>query len=148
MLLIGGSDTDNAFQLTYIEDHLDELKAQGGSYIRNTMAWSREVDVWPYLQNEDELFDLEQFNPEFFDRLKTFLELAYERDIIVQLEVWESWNYYMEGAEGYPKRGWNLNPFNPVKNSNYTIEASGLPTEINYSKSQYPGDHTFFYTRP
>ncbi len=147
LMLIGGTDSDNIFQLQYIEEHLDDLVANGGNYVRNTMAWSREEDVWPYLRNDEGLFDLEQFNPEFFDRLERLLKLAYDRDIIVQVEIWATWNYYMEGDEGYPKRGWNLSPFNPLNNVNYTTDESGMPTEINYSKSEYPGEHTFFYTR-
>lgn len=147
-MLIGGSDTDNAFQLLYLEKNLDDLVANGGNYIRNTMAWSRTEDVWPYLQNEDGLFDLNRPNPEFFHRLENLLKMAYDRDVIVQVEIWETWNYYMNGGEGYPKRGWGLNPFNPLNNVNYTLEESGLPAQIDFSKSQYPGEHPFFYTRP
>ncbi|MDZ7717675.1 MAG: hypothetical protein U5K72_02500 [Balneolaceae bacterium] len=148
LMLIGGTDTDNLFQLLYLEEHLDELKAAGGNYVRNTMAFSREEDVWPYQINDEGQFDLDQFNPEFFERFERLLRMAYERDIIVQVEIWATWNYYMEGGEGYPKRGWNLSPFNPLNNVNYTVEESGLPTEIDYSKSEYPGEHAFFYTRP
>lgn len=147
LMLIGGTDSDNIFQLQYIDEHLDELVAIGGNYVRNTMAWSREEDVWPYQLNDEGLFDLEQFNLEYFDRLERLLKLAYERDIIVQVEIWATWNFYMEGSEGYPKRGWNLSPFNPLNNVNYTAAESGMPTIINYSKSEYPGEHSFFYTR-
>jgi hypothetical protein len=147
IMLIGGSDSDNAFQLNYLEKHLDEMVAHGGNYIRNTMGWSRKEDVWPYIQNEKGLFDLNKPNPEFFKRFEKLLKLAYDRDIIVQVEIWATWNYYMKGQKGYPKRGWGVNPFNPINNINYTIEESGLPKEIDYSKSKYPGEHTFFYTR-
>ena len=148
VMLIGGSDTDNAFQLLYLEEHLNDLVAHGGNYIRNTMAWSREEDVWPFLQTREGLFDLEKPNPEFYNRFENLLKLAYDRDVIVQVEVWESWNYYMKGGEGYPKRGWDRNPFNPANNINYSKEESGMPTRVTYSKSQYPGEHAFFYTRP
>lgn len=148
IMLIRGSETDNPFQLHYIETHLDDLVTSGGNYIRNIMAWSRTEDVLPYLQNEIRLFDLNQQNPEFFNRLENLLRMAYYRDIIVQIEIWESWNYYMKGGEGYPKRGWGLNPFNPVNNVNYKLEESGMPKQIDFSKSQYPGEHTYFYTWP
>lgn len=148
IMLIRSSDTDNPLQLHYIETHLDDLVASGGNYIRNIMAWSRTEDVLPYLQNEIRLFDLNQQNPEFFHRLENLLRMAYYRDIIVQIEIWESWNYYMKGGEGYPKRGWGLNPFNPVNNVNYKLEESGMPKQIDFSKRQYPGEHTYFYTLP
>lgn len=148
VMLIGGTDSDNVFQLRYLQKHLDELAAVGGNYVRNTMAFSREEDVWPYQVNDEGLFDLDRFNPEFFERFEKLLQLAYERDIIVQVEIWATWNYYMDGGEGYPKRGWSRSPFNPINNINYTVEESGLPTEVDYSKSEYPGEHAFFYTRP
>ena len=148
IMLIGGSDTDNAFQLLHIEEHLDLLVENGGNYIRNTMAYSKVEDVWPYLKNEDGLFDLDRPNPEFFNRLEHFVQLSYERDIIVQMEIWATWNYYAGDSQHYPKRGWDINPFNPVNNINYTSEESGLPEEVDWLKQLYPGEHPFFYTRP
>lgn len=148
VMLIGGTDSDNVFQLHYLEQHLDDLAAVGGNYVRNTMAFSRAEDAWPYQMNDEGKFDLDRFNPEFFERFEQLLQLAFERDIIVQVEIWATWNYYMEGGEGYPKRGWSRSPFNPINNINYSVEESGLPTDVDYSKSEYPGEHSFFYTRP
>lgn len=148
ILLRGGTDTDAPFQMKGLEAHLDSLAARGGNYVRNTMAYSRSDDAWPFLRTKDGRFDLDRPNPEFFDRLERLLRLAHERGIIVQIEVWATWNYYAPGGEGYPKRGWNVNPFNALNNVNYPLEETGLPDSIDYSKSEYPGEHTFFYTRP
>lgn len=66
VMLIGGTDTDNLFQLLYLEEHLDNLVASGGNYVRNTMAFSREEDAWPYQINDEGKFDLEPVQPGIF----------------------------------------------------------------------------------
>src|SRR5690606_34993163 len=38
VLLLGGTDDDNLFQMENLEAHLDELKASGGNFIRNTLS--------------------------------------------------------------------------------------------------------------
>ena len=38
VLLVGGTDDDNLFQLPHLEEHLDLLASVGGNYIRNTMS--------------------------------------------------------------------------------------------------------------
>jgi len=64
------------------------LVAAGGNYVRNTMSGRDEGNVWPFLEREDGLYDLEQWNPEYWRRFSTFLEETAQRDIVVQIEVW------------------------------------------------------------
>jgi len=45
VLLLGGSKNDNLFQIQNLEEHLDELHAVGGNYIRNTMSSRDSGDV-------------------------------------------------------------------------------------------------------
>ena len=122
VLLIGGSVEDNLFQIPNIKEHLDLLHSVGGNYVRCTMSCRDEVDVWPFKKVGD-LYDLEQWNDEFWRRFSTFLELTSERDIIAQIEVWATFDYY--------RNHWEVNPFNPKNNSNYSADETGLLEAVN-----------------
>lgn len=128
VLLIGGSDEDNLFNHMDIsadglESHLDLLASVGGNYVRNTMSSRDEGNAWPNVRDtQTGLFDLGQMNPAYWDHFETFLEWTAARDIIVQIEVFDRFDYAREN--------WAKNPFNPVNNSNYTLEESGLPKEV------------------
>ena len=122
VLLLGGSVEDNLFQIPNLAEHLDVLKAAGGNYVRCTMSCRDEGNVWPFAQS-GETYDLERFNPEFWRRFETFLAETARRDVIVQIEVWATFDYYRDI--------WDRNPFNPKNNSTYTAEASGLPLAVN-----------------
>jgi len=122
VLLLGGSVEDNLFQIPNIKEHLDLLASVGGSYVRCTMSCRDEGDVWPFKKVGDS-YDLEQWNDEFWRRFSNFLELTSERDIIIQIEVWATFDYYRDC--------WDANPFNPRNNSTYTVEETGLPEVVN-----------------
>jgi len=121
VLLLGGSVEDNLFQIPDIEAHLDLLRSVGGNYVRCTMSCRDEGDVWPFAK-VGEFYDLEQWNEEFWRRFSTFLELTAERNIVVQIEIWATFDYYRDN--------WELNPFNPKNNRNYTVEETGLPEVV------------------
>ena len=121
ILLLGGSREDNLFQIPDLKEHLDLLKSVGGNYVRNTMSCRDEGNVWPFKKVNDK-YDLDQWNDEFWSRFETFLKLTQERDIIVQIEVWATFDYYREN--------WAANPFNPKNNINYTAEQTGLPEKV------------------
>jgi len=104
VLLIGGSVEDNLFQISNLKAHLELLKSVGGNYVRSTMSWVDEGDVPPFKKVGD-LYDLNQWNAEFWNRFRNFITWTHEMDIIVQIEVWATFNYYREP--------WAANPFNP-----------------------------------
>lgn len=91
ILLRGGSDDDNLFQWTgdKLTDHLDLLVSAGGNYVRNTMSNRDEDNVSAFPQNSDGLYDLDQWNREYWDRLTFFLDETAKRGIIVQLTLWD-----------------------------------------------------------
>ncbi len=120
-LLLGGSVEDNLFQIPNIKEHLDLLQSVGGNYVRCTMSCRDEGDVWPFKKVGD-LYDLEQWSDEFWRRFSVFLELTAERDVIVQIEVWATFDYYRDY--------WAVNPFNPKNNSNYSTDETGLPEVV------------------
>lgn len=112
VVLIGGSDDDNLFQWTgnRLTDHLDQLAAVGGNYVRNTMSDRDEDDVYAFAEVEEGIYDLEQWNEEYWDRLEFFLQETSERDIIVQLTLWDHFDFH----EGHP--------WHPESNVNYGTE--------------------------
>ena len=137
ILLIGGSVEDNLFQIPDLKEHLELLKSVSGNYVRSTMSWVDEGDVPPFKKVGDR-FDLNQWNEEFWRRFRTFITLTHELDIIVQIEVWATFNYYREP--------WDANPFNPKNNSNYTAEATGLPTVV--KSHPVATENNFFWSVP
>ncbi len=121
VLLIGGSVDDNLFQIPNLKEHLELLKSVGGNYVRSTMGWTEAVDVPPFKKVGD-LYDLNQWSDEFWTRFRNFIRWTHEMDIIVQIEVWATFNYYRDY--------WDVNPFNPKNNSNYSAAESELPTVV------------------
>ena len=117
ILLIGGSVEDNLFQIPNLREHLELLTSVGGNYVRSTMSWVDEGDVPPHKKVGDK-YDLNQWNEEFWNRFRNFITWTHEMDIIVQIEVWATFNYYREP--------WAANPFNPKNNSNYTAGRNGF----------------------
>ena len=151
VLLVGGSREDNLFNHPEgLEAHLDTLMANGGNYIRNTMSSRNPGNPWPFLQLEDGRYDLEQWDPEYWERFENLVAMSAERDIIIQIEVWDPWDYFQSEAElsHGPNVGWESNPYNPALNINYTPEESRLDTEIEGFPAGQPSDHLFFHTVP
>ncbi len=161
VLLLGGSDQDNPFNHPNlsehgVEAHLDLLTSAGGNYIRNTMtSRDRIVEENPFFNDDNiypfhrdpgtGLYDLEQFNDEYWERFRELLEMTAERDIIVQIEVWDRVDYSRDHAD-YPAEGWSAQPYNPANNVNYTSEESGLPEMVDTHPAQR--ENPFFRTTP
>ncbi len=152
VLLLGGSKEDNLFNHPEgLAEHLDLLKAVGGNYIRNTMSSRNPGNVWPFKLLENGLYDLNQWNPEYWERFENLLRLCAERDIIVQVELWDPWDLFKSEAElghGPLNVGWESCPYNPNLNINYTPEETGLDTVIDYYTAVQPSNHKFFFTVP
>jgi hypothetical protein len=141
-LLLGGSDDDNLFQwpADQLRPHLDKLAAAGGNYIRNTMSDRQDkgFELYPFKQLSDGKYDLDQWNDEYWQRFATMLKWTAERDIIVQIEVWDRFDYSRDH--------WTPHPYNPSNNINYTYEQSGFAPRY----PDHPGANKqpFFFTTP
>lgn len=144
VLLVGASDDDNLFQWPDIEAHLDEMVAAGGNYIRNTMSdrKDRGFEVYAFLQLPDGTYDLSKWNPEYWSRFERMLRATAERGVVVQIEVWDRFDY--TDAKGSNR--WQLHPYNPKNNVNYTYEQSGFAPRY----PDHPGANKqpFFFTTP
>lgn len=142
VMLLGASGDDNLFQWPEerLIPHLDSMKKVGANYVRNTMSDRQDkgFELYPFLKTESGKYDLNQLNEDYFNRFDFFLKETAKRDIIVQIEVWDRFDYAREN--------WLPHPYNPTNNINYTSEQSGL----DYLYPDHPGQNKqpFFYTTP
>ena len=145
MILLGGTWQDNLFNHPVgLERHLDLLLENGGNIVRNTMSHRNTGNVFAYVQTDGK-YDLDRFNEEYWQRFEDFLRMTHDRDIIVQIEVFDPWDLFEDHeAQG----GWSRNPLNPTNNINYTEAESGLPTVVDYAPGGAPSDHPFYSSVP
>lgn len=140
VLLRGGSDDDNLFQWTgdRLSGQLDLLAGVGGNYIRNTMSSRDTGNVWPFHRLADGRYDLERLSDDYYGRLEELLRLSAERGIVVQIELWDRFDFAREP--------WLENPYRPANNVNYTSAGSGLQNEY----PSHPGgnQNPFFRSIP
>jgi len=158
ILLIGGSPKDNLYQHVAnphidVEGDLDRLVEHGGNYVRHTMQ-SRVNDdaeasfiVQPFARvdsgNGDGIegatYDLDGWNPEYWERFETVLEWTAERDIVMQVTFWDRFDF-----ADHTNDTWSTyNPWNPRNNVTYTREESGLPGEWD----RHPAEEVFPFMR-
>ncbi len=142
IMLLGASNDDNPFQWPQesLILHLDSMKSVGANYVRNTMSDRKDkgFELYPFKQLENGKYDLNQWDDEYWQRLEVFLEETAKRDIIVQIEVWDRFDYARDN--------WTPHPYNPKNNVNYSGEESGLDAAY----PDHPGQNKqpFFFTTP
>lgn len=140
VLLLGGSKDDNLFQIPDLEAHLDEMAAIGANYIRNTMSDrpDKGFEVYPFKQLPDGKYDLDAWNGEYWRRFENLLWQTAARDIIVQIEVWDRFDFSRDN--------WEPHPYNPKNNVNYTYAESGF--DEHYPDHPGANRQPFFFTTP
>ncbi len=142
VLMLGASDDDNLFQWPSpkLENHLDAMKAIGANYVRNTMSDRKDKDfeLYPFAKLDNGKYDLDQWNDAYWKRFDRFLAETAKRDIIVQIEVWDRFDYSRDN--------WIIHPYNPKNNVNYSSQESTLAPEY----PNHPGANRqpFFFTTP
>lgn len=140
VMLIGGSKDDNLFQIPDLREHLDEMVQVGANYIRNTMSDrpDKGFEVYPFKKLSNGKYDLNQWNEEYWNRFENMLRWTAERDIIVQIEGWDRFDYSRDN--------WKVHPYNPKNNVNYSYEESGFAEHY----PEHPGANKqpFFFTTP
>jgi hypothetical protein len=140
LLLVGGTTDDSLFQIPDLKAHLDLLKSVGGNYIRNTMSSRHDkgFEVKPFRRLANGKSDLEKWNDEYWNRFENMLNWTQQRDIIVQIEVWATFDHYRDH--------WEVNPLNPKNNINYTAKQTQLPVQVNSHPIQC--ENNFFWSVP
>ena len=140
LLIIGGSDDHNLFQWKSDEliPHLDLLTESGGNYIRNTMSDRGDGNIRAFIMDHEGKYDLDMWNDEYWTRFENMLKWSSERDIIVQVEVWDRFDY----SDPY----WATCPWNPGLNINYSYKETGFDEE--YPRHPWADRQPFFHTIP
>ncbi|NOR67603.1 MAG: hypothetical protein GQ528_09635 [Woeseiaceae bacterium] len=142
LFLLGASDDDNLFQWPSpdLERHLDAMKAVGANYVRNTMSDRKDkgFELYPFKRRADGKYDIGQWNDAYWKRFERFLAETAKRDIIVQIEVWDRFDYSRDNWPGHP--------YNPKNNVNYSSKQSTLAAVY----PNHPGSNRqpFFFTTP
>ena len=138
VLLLGGSKTDHLFLADGLLEHLEEIKEVGGNFVRNTMSQREGKELKPYALINDSIFDLNHWNEDYWTRFQNMLKWTSERDIIVQIEVWDRFDY--------SQKYWEISPWNPRLNINYNYEEIGFDKKypLHPSKDVQP----FFHSLP
>lgn len=146
VLLLGGSDDDNLFQwpAKQLVAQLDRLSEAGGNVIRNTMSDRNDkgFEVYPFHRRADGKYDLDSWNDEYWQRFERMLSETGRREIIVQIEIWDRFDY----TDSRGSDRWKKHPYNPSNNVNYTYEESGFAARY----PDHPGTNKqpFFFTTP
>jgi hypothetical protein len=138
ILLMGGSVTDHIFLLDGLKDHLDEMVPVGANYVRNTMSQREPIELKAHKLLDNGKFDMDQWNQEYWKRFENCLRWTFERDIIMQIEVWDRFDY--------SQQQWDISPWNPAKNVNYDFAETGLARQ--YPAPAWRDQHPFFHTIP
>ena len=112
IMLVGGSDRDNLWQWTgnVLIDQLNLIQSVGGNYVRNTMSDRKEGDTFAPKEIGNGLYDLNQWNETYWERLRFFLDETHKRGIIVQLTLWDYYDLSRQFA---------IHPLNPDNNINW-----------------------------
>lgn len=142
VVLLGGSKDDNLFQIPDLRNQLDLIASAGGNYVRNTMSDRDPGSVKAFARSANGQYDLNTFNEEYFQRFENLLQLAAQRDIIVQIELWDQFDHN--------SNRWNSDPWNPDQNVNYTTTNTRLRGNGNYGSVSYNNQlkHDLFLTTP
>ncbi|MGQ0567695.1 MAG: hypothetical protein ACT4OK_21885 [Gemmobacter sp.] len=148
ILLLGASVVDNLHHWHDLEAHLDELQAAQVNYLRVSLSMGTRAahggddrplpHDQPFLQLPSGRYDLNHWDPVFWDRLERLLTLAHERGMIVELELFNRFDFW----RGF----WQANAWNPRRNVNYTEAETGLaPT---YAEHPTEDVQPFFHSVP
>lgn len=148
VLLLGASVVDNLHHWHDLEAHLDELAAAGVNHLRVSLSMgTRNVHGGddrplphdqPFLQLPSGRYDLDQWDPVYWQRLDRLLRLSAARGMIVELEIWNRFDYW--------RTMWEANSWNPRRNVNYTEAETGLGPR--YTEHPVEDVQPFFHSVP
>jgi hypothetical protein len=122
-------DTDNdkdargVSTVEQITAAMDELVDAGGNYLRCVLdpGMAAGIQGFDFCARSESQYDLATMEGPFWSRLEMFLAEARKRDMVVQIELWDRFDWIDSGWVS-----WQGNPWNPSNNVNYTSESSGL----------------------
>lgn len=130
--VINGAFDWHTYLATLQADGLNFTRIFGGSYVEvpaksfgirhNTLAPEKCKLILPWARSNEpgyagggNKFDLDKWNPEYFQRLHAFLSEAQRRGIVVELSLFSS---------QYGEAQWKVSPINAANNVNHLDEVS------------------------
>lgn len=127
-------DTVNVDDLGLIIAQIDEMVEAGGNVLRCVLDPGSAVvkGFDSYKKDPSGKFNLNYPEGEYWTRLSTFITEAEKREVIVELEIWDRFDW-----QG---KNWELSPFNPLNNINYTVNNTNLTDT--YELRQVYRNHT------
>jgi hypothetical protein len=147
VLLLGGSKDDSLFQIPDLREHLEAIQAAGGNYIRNTMSDrpDHDFEVYAFRQLPDGKYDLNQWNDEYWQRFENMLQWTSQRDIIVQIEMWDRFDY-SDGADSQRWQKPSIRPIMSITHLRKRVSHRGIPSirvrMSSRSSSRHPASET------
>ncbi len=126
VMLLGGNKWDAPFFVQDQKSVYDDLQAAGGNYLRYILKQRLDdagkvtnlVRIFPFRKPGNGKYDLNQWSDDYWSRFSSGLRMCRDRNIIVQITLWDHFDFY---------RGeWEISPWNPKNNVNYTHSESGL----------------------
>lgn len=138
VMLLGGNQWDAPFFVQDQKSVYDELQTAGGNYLRYILKQRHDdsgnvtqlVKIFPFKKLNSGKYDLNQWSDEYWNRFSSGLRMCEGREIIAQITLWDHFDFYRDG--------WEISPWNPNNNVNYTSRESGLAT----SYPVHPGKDT------
>jgi len=102
----------------------------------------RDWEVYPFLEIEEDQYDLNRWNEEYWQRFERLLSETEKRGIFIQIEIWDRFDY----TDNRSSNRWQIHPYNPKNNINYSYEESGFAETY----PDHPGKNkqSFFFTTP
>lgn len=109
-------------QYRFVRD-IETMAANGGNLLRLGLFWpghGQEGGALPWVRDDETgLYDLDMFNPLYFQRLRDYISLAAQHQAVICLEVF--CHPQVKGGRGR----WPAHPMNHQNNRNYGAEVFG-----------------------
>jgi hypothetical protein len=133
-------DTNAVDSMTVIIDQIQEMVEAGGNTLRCVLdpGQAASLGIDAFRNNPEGSYDLNHPVGPYWERLSVFIAEAEKKNVVVELEIWDRFDWY--GIN------WEHSPFNPINNVNYTVQNSGLRTQ--FARSEIYRKHPFSKSIP
>jgi hypothetical protein len=146
VMLLGGNKWDAPFFVHDQKSVYDDLQAAGGNYLRYILKQrqgdsgqvTKLVRIFPFRRLSNGKYDLNQWSDDYWNRFSSGLRMCEDREIIAQITLWDRFDFYREE--------WEISPWNPKNNVNYTSSESGLANS--YPTHPWTDTNPFMRTVP
>lgn len=112
--------------LDRLADAIDRVDSPHVVGLVRVVPYFSGVSLQPWVYDADAgAYNLDAFDSEWEQRLRSYLGAAADRELVVSLELWDDWSITRGVGGAYdpgPEKAWNAHPFNPENNVNYDAD--------------------------